>query len=57
MKSMRKVATWLRSSFDRRDLLGLIGIGLLGYGGEMLYQGAGFAAAGAVLVAVAVLVR
>lgn len=47
----------MRSSFDRRDLLGLVGIALLGYGGETLHQGAGIAVAGAVLVAVAVLVR
>lgn len=59
MKSVRAAAAWVRSraDFDRRDVLGALGVGLLAYGGETLYPGAGLAAAGAVLVAVAVLVR
>lgn len=42
---------------DFRDVLGLVGVGLICYGGERLYPGAGFAAAGLVLVAVAAVVR
>ena len=57
MKSMKRAATWIKSHIDGRDILGMIGVGLLGYGGETLHPGAGYAAAGALLVAVAVLVR
>lgn len=44
---------WLARHIDRRDVLGLAGLSLLAYGGECLYPGAGYAAAGAVMVAVA----
>lgn len=42
---------------DLRDVLALAGVGLICYGGERLYPGAGFTAAGLVLVAVAAAVR
>lgn len=53
MKALRKAVDLI----DRRDVLGAVGLGLLCYGGEVLYPGAGMAAAGAVLIAIAVLVR
>lgn len=56
-EKMAAAAAWIRSAVDRRDVLGLIGLGMLTYGGEAIYPGAGLAAGGAVLVAVAVLVR
>ena len=54
---LRAAAAWLRSLFDGRDLAGLIGLLLLGYGGERLYPGAGFTAAGAILVSIAAFTR
>lgn len=54
---MRKFAQWLRSHIDGRDVLAGGGLALLGYGGEALHPGAGFAASGAVMVAIAALVR
>lgn len=54
---LRTAAARIRSSIDRRDVVGAAGIALLAFGGERLLPGAGFAASGAVLVAVAVLVR
>ena len=47
----------IRSAVDARDVLAAAGLALLWYGGEHLYPGAGYAAAGAILVAVATLVR
>lgn len=52
-----KILERLRAVIDRRDVLGIVGLSLLIYGGETLLPGAGYAAGGAVLVAVAVLVR
>ena len=57
MKPIRNTFAAIGRAFDRRDLLGAIGVVLLYWGGERLYPGAGQAAAGAVLVAVAVWVR
>ncbi len=54
---MRKLGAWLKAHVDGRDVLAGGGLALFCYGGEALYPGAGFAAAGAVLVAIAVLVR
>lgn len=50
-------AAWIRSAVDRRDVLGLAGVGMLTYGGEVIYPGAGLAVSGAALIAIAVLVR
>lgn len=55
MKFLRAAGAWLRNSFDRRDAVAACGLVLLGYGGEMLHPGAGYAAAGAVTIAIAVL--
>lgn len=57
MKWLRSIAASVRAAVDRRDVLGLTGVILLAYGGETLYPGAGFALAGGVLVAIAVLVH
>ena len=57
MKSLRSVWTWIRARVDTRDLLGAAGAGLLCWGGELLHPGAGITATGAVLIAIAVLVR
>ena len=54
---LRAAFASMAASVDARDLIALAGIGLLIYGGERLYPGAGYAAGGAVLVAIAVLVR
>jgi len=54
---MKRLLSWVGAHVDGRDVLAAAGLGLLGYGGELLYPGAGFAAAGAVMIAVAVLVR
>lgn len=54
---MKRFTGWVRAHVDGRDLLCALGLASLGYGGEMLYAGAGFAAVGAVAVAIAVLVR
>ena len=43
-------AAWI----DRRDVVGLVGVGLLGYGASLIMPAAGFLVAGAVLTAVAV---
>lgn len=53
MKYARACGAWISRQVDRRDVLGAAGLGLLGYGGEMLYPGVGFAASGAVMVAIA----
>ena len=42
------------SWFDRRDFIGLVGVGLVGYGAWLVYEPAGFIAAGAILAGVAV---
>lgn len=47
----------LTASIDRRDVLFAAGGVLVWFGGERLYPGAGYAASGAILVAVATLVR
>ncbi|QPM89372.1 hypothetical protein [Pseudooceanicola algae] len=39
---------------DRRDIVGLIGVGLIGYGSWLVYEPAGFLTAGAVLAGVAI---
>jgi hypothetical protein len=57
MNALRATSAWIRANLDRRDLVGVVGAVLLWLGGERLYPGAGTAAAGAVLVAIAVLVR
>ena len=57
MKPIRSAFAAIGRVFDRRDLLGACGVALLYFGGERLYPGAGLAASGAVLVAVAVWVR
>lgn len=40
--------------FDRRDFIGLVGVGLVGYGGWLVYEPAGFIAAGVILAGVAI---
>lgn len=54
---MRAFRQWVIKSFDGRDGLGALGFAALTYGGEQIYPGAGFAAAGAVALAIAALVR
>ena len=54
---MKTFIAFIRKAVDRRDVLGLIGIAALSYGGETLYHGAGYAVVGGVLVAVAVWMR
>lgn len=39
---------------DRRDFIGLVGVGLVGYGGWLVYEPAGFIAAGVILACVAI---
>jgi hypothetical protein len=56
-EKMLHLAAGIAAGIDRRDLVAAGGLGLIGYGGEIIYPGAGFAAVGAVMVAVAVLVR
>lgn len=55
--ALRARVSRLWAALEGRDLALFSGLALLAYGGERLLPGAGFAAAGAVLVAVAVLVR
>ncbi|MCW1932623.1 hypothetical protein [Pararhodobacter zhoushanensis] len=43
-------AVWI----DRRDVVGLVGVGLLGYGAGLILPAAGFLVSGAVFTAVAV---
>jgi hypothetical protein len=57
MRSIRAALTTIRAGWDLRDAIGAVGLCLLIFGGEELMRGAGFAAGGAVMVAVAVLVR
>lgn len=54
---MGRFLAWLRAKIDARDVVGAVGLVLLGFGGEAIHAGAGFAAAGAVMIAIAVLVR
>ena len=56
-ETLRRFGAWLGSLVDARDIAAGAGLVLLGYGGELLLAGAGYAAAGAVLVAIAVFVR
>lgn len=42
--------TW----FDRRDFIGLAGVGLVGYGSWLIYEPAGFIAAGVILAGVSI---
>ncbi len=39
---------------DRRDLVGLVGVGLIGYGAWLIFPPAGFIAAGLILSGVAI---
>jgi hypothetical protein len=57
MTARRTLQDRLRERVDGRDVLGVAGLLLLALGGERLLPGAGMAAAGAVMVAVAVMVR
>jgi len=60
LKPLRTAVSGLISrleGLDGRDALGAVGLALLIHGGEILQPGAGFAVAGAVMVAIAVLVR
>lgn len=56
-EKLRAASALLGRHIDARDVAGAIGLCLLCYGGEVLYPGAGFAVAGAVLVGIAVFVR
>lgn len=54
---MRSIGTWLAIRDNQRDIVALVGAGLLWIGLDRIYPGAGMAATGAVLIAIAVLVR
>lgn len=57
MSRVRAVGAWLAGRIDRRDVLGGAGLVLVVVGGETLLPGVGTAAAGLIMVAIAVLVR
>jgi hypothetical protein len=57
MRRLKNAAAALGAALDKRDVMGLIGCVLVCIGGETLHPGAGMAATGAILVAIAVLVR
>jgi len=47
---IKQRAPWI----DRRDIVGMIGLGLLGYGAWLVYPPAGFITPGMILAGVAV---
>lgn len=54
MRHLRAFGAWLSREFERREVICIGGLVLLGYGGETLYPGAGYAVAGLVMVWLAV---
>ena len=40
--------------FDRRDFVGLVGVGLIGYGAWLVFPPAGFIVPGAIMAGVAI---
>lgn len=57
LTTLRERARRARAALDLRDLVLLAGLALLGYGLESIHPGAGYAAAGAVLILIATLLR
>jgi len=54
---VRRVSAWLAVRDNQRDVVGLVGAILLWIGLDRVLPGTGMAATGAVLIAIAVLVR
>ena len=57
LRKLRDALARATDSIDRRDAAFGIGCALLFHGGQQIYAGSGYVIVGAVLVAVAVLVR